>query len=88
VHFALPVSLSLHVQKCELNRSEKNCEKHAVKLFHLNYSAPIYRALATAAGNVMCADFCNPFRQHQLGLEKQKIKCFLFPPDSFSTSLL
>lgn len=77
VHVALPISLSLHVQECELNHSEKRGIKH------LNYSATVYRALAAAAANVTCADFCSPFRQRQLDLEKQKKK-MLFSPKMVS----
>lgn len=62
MHVALPIPLSFHVQKCELKWSDKTSKKHGIKLFHLNYSTPVYRALATVAGNATYAEFYNHFR--------------------------
>lgn len=81
VHVALSISLSLHVQKCELNHSEKRGIKH------LNYSATVYRALAAAAANVNVLTFAAPSDNSSWTWKNTKIKRF-FPPNGFSTSLL
>lgn len=79
MHVAVPMLLPLHMQLCELKQSEKTSGKCGIKLFHLSCSAPAYRTLAMAGSNITCADFCNPFRQYQLGLEKQTNKMVLSP---------
>lgn len=61
VHEALSILLSFRVQKCELKWSHKTSKKHGIKLFHLNYSTPVYRALTPA----------------ELGKSKNKMVCTL-----------
>lgn len=62
VHGALSILLSLHVQKRGLKWSDKTSKKHGIKLFHLNYSTPVYRALGMVAGNAIYTEFYNHFR--------------------------